>query len=73
MATVKKSICRKIIKMTLTEEKHYWNFHVWLFLAEMRLNVLGMCMMYKAVCVLLSLTSSRGTSIVTDVKLVLSH
>ena len=45
MATVKKSICRKIIKMTLTEEKHYWNFHVWLFLAEMRLNVLGMCMM----------------------------
>ena len=29
--------------MRLTEEKRYKNFHLRLFLAEMRLNVLGMC------------------------------
>ena len=29
--------------MKLTEEKRYWNFLLRLFLAEMRLNVLGMC------------------------------
>ena len=29
--------------MKLTEEKRYWNFILRLFLAEMRLNVLGMC------------------------------
>ena len=28
--------------MKLTEEKRYWNFGLQLFLAEMRLNVLGM-------------------------------
>ena len=38
MATLKKSIT----KMKLTEEKRYWNFRLRLFLAEMRLNVLGM-------------------------------
>ena len=32
-----------IYKMRLTEEKRYKNFHLRLFLAEMRLNVLGMC------------------------------
>ena len=29
--------------MKLTEEKRYWNFCLRLFLAEERLNVLGMC------------------------------
>ena len=29
--------------MKLTEEKCYWNFQLQLFLAEIRLNVLGMC------------------------------
>ena len=29
--------------MKLTEEKRYWNFRLRLFFAEMRLNVLGMC------------------------------
>ena len=43
MTVVKKSICSNIIKMKLTEEKRYGNFRLWLFLAEMRLNVLGMC------------------------------
>ena len=38
MATLKKSIT----KMKLTEEKRYWNFRSRLFLADMRLNVLGM-------------------------------
>ena len=38
MATLKK----RITKMKLTEEKHYWNFRLRLFLAQMRLNVLGM-------------------------------
>ena len=42
MATVKKSIWNNIIKMKLTEKKHY--FRLWLFLAEVRLNVFGMCM-----------------------------
>ena len=32
-----------IIKMKLTEEKGCWNFHLRLSLAEMRLNVLGVC------------------------------
>ena len=43
MAAVKQSMWSNIIKMKLTEEKHYWNFCLWLFLAEVRLNVLGMC------------------------------
>ena len=43
MAAMEKSIRSNIIKMKLTEEKHYWNFHLQLFLAEIRLNVLGMC------------------------------
>ena len=38
MATLKK----RITKMKLTEEKRYWNFRLRLFLAQMRLNVLGM-------------------------------
>ena len=29
--------------MKLTEEKLYWNFYLLLFLAEVRLNLLGMC------------------------------
>ena len=29
--------------MKLTEEKRFWNFCLLLFLAEVRLNVLGMC------------------------------
>ena len=29
--------------MKLTEEKRYWNFRLRLILAEMRLNVLRMC------------------------------
>ena len=33
----------EICKMKLTEEKRYWNFCLQLFLAEVRLNVLGMC------------------------------
>ena len=40
-----------------------WNFCLRLFLAEMRLNVFGMCTT-EAVCVLLSSTSSRKTSTV---------
>ena len=43
MAAVKKSMWNNIIKMKLTEEKRYRNFCSWLFLAEVRLNVLGMC------------------------------
>ena len=43
MAAVKKSMRNNIIKMKLTEEKRYWNFCLLLFLAEVRLNVLGMC------------------------------
>ena len=39
----KKGMWSNIIKMKLTEEKRYWNFCLWLFLAEVRLNVLGMC------------------------------
>ena len=31
--------------MKLTEEKRYWNICLLLFLAEVRLNVLGMCIM----------------------------
>ena len=38
MTTLKK----RITKMKLTEEKRYWNFRLRLFLAQMRLNVLGM-------------------------------
>ena len=42
---MEKSIRSNIIKMKLTEEKCYWNFHLQLFLAEIRLkiNVLGVC------------------------------
>ena len=43
MDAVKKSMLSNIIKMKVTEEKRYWNFWLWLFLAEVRLNVLGMC------------------------------
>ena len=43
MAAIKKSMWSNIIKMKLTEEKRYWNFSLLLFLAEVRLNVLGMC------------------------------
>ena len=43
MAAVKKSMRSNIIKMKLTEEKRYWDFCLRLFLAEVRLNVLGMC------------------------------
>ena len=57
--------------MTLTEEKTLLEFSLAVFLAEMRLNVLGMCRRSTA-RVLLSSTSSRRTSIV-DVKLVLTH
>ena len=57
--------------MKLTREKRYWNFRMRLFLAEVRLRVLGMCI-GEAVRELLSSTSSRRTSIV-DVKLVLTH
>ena len=39
IAAVKKSIRSNIIKMKLTEEKHYWNFHLRLFLSEMTLCV----------------------------------
>ena len=45
IAAVKKSMCRNIIKMKLTEEKRFWNFCLQLFFAEVRLNVLGMCIM----------------------------
>jgi len=34
-----KRIESNIIKMKLTEEKRYYNFLLWFFLAEMRLNV----------------------------------
>ena len=34
--------------MKLTEEKRYWNFLLRLFLAAMRLNVLGMCIVSSA-------------------------
>ena len=43
MADVKKSIQSNIIKMKLIEEKRYQNFRLRLILAEMRINVLGMC------------------------------
>ena len=43
MAAVNKSMWSNIIKMKLNEEKRYWKFCLWLFLAEVRLNVLGMC------------------------------
>ena len=43
MAAVKKSMRSNIIKVMLTEEKRCWNFCLRLFLAEVRLNVLGMC------------------------------
>ena len=43
MASVKKSMCSNIIKMKLTEEKRYCKFCLRLFLAEVRLNVVGMC------------------------------
>ena len=49
--------------MKLIEEKRYWNFCLQLFLAKVRLNVLGRCIM-KAVRMLLSSTSSQKTSIV---------
>ena len=39
MAAMKKSIWSNIIKMKLTEEKRYWNYFLWLFLAEMGLVV----------------------------------
>ena len=39
--------------MKLTEEKRYWNFCLLLFLAEVRLDVLGMCIT-QALRVLLS-------------------
>ena len=42
IAAVKKSIRSNIIKMKLTEEKRFWNFRLRLFLAEMRLCLLGM-------------------------------
>ena len=58
--------------MKLTEEIQYWNFRLRLFLAEIRLTVLGMYYITQEVLVLLSSTSSRRTSIV-DVKLVLTH
>ena len=40
------------MKMKLTEEKRYWTYFLRLFLAEMRLNVQGMC---------LSVSSMRGS------------
>ena len=43
MAAVKKSIRSNPIKMKSTEEKRYWNICLRFFLAEVRLNVLGMC------------------------------
>ena len=55
MAAVKKSMWSNIIKMKLTEEKRYWNFCLLLFLAEVRLNVLGMCITYAVRVLLLSL------------------
>ena len=36
-------VCEKRRKMKLTEEKRYWNFCLRLFLAKVRLNVLGKC------------------------------
>ena len=45
IAAVKKSIRNNIIKMKLTKEKRFWNFRLRLFLAEMRLSVLAMCIM----------------------------
>ena len=57
--------------MKFTEEKSFWNFCLRSFLAEVRLNVLGICIT-EAVHVLLSSTSSRRISIV-DVKLVLTR
>ena len=44
--------------MKLTEEKRFCNFYLRLFPAEVRLNVVGMCIT-EAVRVLLSSTSSR--------------
>ena len=43
MAAVKREHLRNIIKMKFTEEKSYWNFCLRLFLAWVRLHVLGMC------------------------------
>ena len=42
MAAVKKSI-QSNIKKKLTEEKRYKNFRLLLILADMRLDMLGMC------------------------------
>ena len=39
-----------IMKMKLTEEKRYWTYFLWLFLAEMRLNVQGMCLSVSSMC-----------------------
>ena len=53
VTAVKKSIwINMIIEMKLTEEKGCWNFHLRFSLAEMRLNVLGVCIT-QAVRVLL--------------------
>ena len=71
MAAVKKEHLSNIIKMKFTEEESYWNFCLQLFLAEVRLDVLDMCITEAIRGVLLSSTSSRRTSIV-DVKLVLT-
>ena len=38
------------MKMKLTEEKRYWTYFLWLFLAEMRLNVQGMCLSVSSMC-----------------------
>ena len=43
MAAVKKEHLSNIIKMKFTKEESYWNFCLQLFLAEVRLNVLDMC------------------------------
>ena len=42
-AVKKKEHLSNIIKMKVTEEESYWNFCLRLFLAEVRLNVVGMC------------------------------